>query len=71
MAPAAGYDRTPTNRTTPATRQEADIATQIQESIYSKYFLEERIGMRARSRLFEMCKIVKMPEVEDYRMRKT
>lgn len=32
--------------------------------------LAERIGMRARSRLFEMCKIIKMPSVEDYRIRK-
>jgi DNA replication protein DnaC len=30
--------------------------------------LAERIGMRARSRLFEMCRIVKMPQVEDYRI---
>ncbi len=32
--------------------------------------LGERIGMRARSRLFEMCRVVKMPNVEDYRIRK-
>jgi DNA replication protein DnaC len=32
--------------------------------------LAERIGMRARSRLFEMCKIIKMPAVEDYRVRR-
>jgi DNA replication protein DnaC len=42
----------------------------LQDDIQSKYFLEERIGMRARSRLFEMCKLVKMPNVEDYRMRR-
>lgn len=42
----------------------------LQEDIHSKYFLEERIGMRARSRLFEMCKLITMPHVEDYRMRK-
>jgi DNA replication protein DnaC len=35
----------------------------------SKYFLEERIGMRARSRLFEMCRVVRMPNIEDYRIR--
>src|ERR1700733_15203849 len=29
-----------------------------QADMYSKYFLEERIGMRARSRLFEMCKLI-------------
>ncbi len=33
--------------------------------------LADRIGPRARSRLFEMCRIVRMPLVEDYRMRKT
>ncbi len=32
--------------------------------------LAERIGSRARSRLFEMCKVVHMPLVEDYRLRK-
>jgi DNA replication protein DnaC len=32
--------------------------------------LTERIGPRARSRLFEMCRIVKMPLVEDFRMRR-
>ena len=42
----------------------------LQEDLHSKYFLEERIGMRARSRLFEMCKLIKMPDVEDYRLRK-
>lgn len=30
--------------------------------------LAERIGSRARSRLFEMCRIVKMPKVGDYRI---
>jgi DNA replication protein DnaC len=32
--------------------------------------LAERVGTRARSRLFEMCRVIKMPQVEDYRMRK-
>jgi DNA replication protein DnaC len=36
-----------------------------------KTSLEERIGSRARSRLFEMCKVVKMPLVEDYRLRRS
>jgi DNA replication protein DnaC len=31
--------------------------------------LAERIGGRARSRLFEMCRIVKMPLIEDFRIR--
>jgi DNA replication protein DnaC len=42
----------------------------LQEDIHSKFFLEERIGMRARSRLFEMCKLIPMPDVEDYRLKK-
>ncbi len=32
--------------------------------------LSERIGDRARSRLFEMCRVIKMPLIEDYRMTK-
>ena len=32
--------------------------------------LGERIGARARSRLFEMCTVVRMPLVEDYRVSK-
>ena len=44
--------------------------TGLQEGLYSKYFLEERIGMRARSRLFEMCRLIRMPAVEDYRIRR-
>jgi DNA replication protein DnaC len=42
----------------------------LQEDLHSKYFLEERIGMRARSRLFEMCKLVQMRGAEDYRLKK-
>ena len=38
-------------------------------SAYRK-LLPEMIGSRARSRLFEMCRIVKMPGVEDYRIRR-
>jgi DNA replication protein DnaC len=33
--------------------------------------LADQIGARARSRLFEMCKVVHMPLVLDYRLRKT
>jgi DNA replication protein DnaC len=36
-----------------------------------KTSLVERIGPRARSRLFEMCKVVRMPLVEDYRLRRS
>ncbi len=31
--------------------------------------LEERVGERARSRLFEMCRVVPMPNVHDHRLR--
>jgi DNA replication protein DnaC len=31
--------------------------------------LEERIGERARSRLFEMCRVIRMPGSGDYRLR--
>jgi len=50
----------------PSDRNANPLAVDIQ----SKYFLEERIGARARSRLFEMCKVINMQAVEDYRMRK-
>jgi DNA replication protein DnaC len=32
--------------------------------------LAERVGARARSRLFEMCTVLRMPLVEDYRLRR-
>jgi DNA replication protein DnaC len=31
--------------------------------------LSDRVGPQARSRLFEMCRVIKMPLVEDYRLR--
>jgi len=37
---------------------------------YQKTSLAERIGYRARSRLFEMCEVIRMPETGDYRLRK-
>lgn len=39
--------------------------------IMYKASLSDRIGSRARSRLFEMCRVIKMPEVGDYRLRKS
>ena len=38
------------------------------EPVYKKT-LAEVIGMRARSRLFEMCKVIRMPATEDYRVK--
>lgn len=35
-----------------------------------KKTLGEVIGSRARSRLFEMCRVVRMPAVEDYRVKR-
>jgi DNA replication protein DnaC len=32
--------------------------------------LAEQVGARARSRLFEMCTVIRMPLIEDYRVRK-
>lgn len=46
------------------------VSSYQEGNIHSKFFLEERIGMRARSRLFEMCKLIAMPDVEDYRLKK-
>jgi DNA replication protein DnaC len=36
-----------------------------------KKTLTDVIGARARSRLFEMCRVVRMPAVEDYRMKRS
>jgi len=32
--------------------------------------LVERVGARARSRLFEMCRVIRMPPIDDYRLPK-
>src|SRR6202011_65224 len=42
----------------------------LPEKAYAKVSLAQRLGERARSRLFEMCRVVRMPTVEDYRLRK-
>ncbi len=42
----------------------------LPQKVYAKVSLSERVGERARSRLFEMCRVVRMPAVEDYRLRK-
>ena|ERR1700722_2464167 len=54
----------------PETGDKGGSSGPYEDNIYSKYSLEERIGMRARSRLFEMCKLIAMPDVEDYRLKK-
>jgi DNA replication protein DnaC len=40
------------------------------ETARTKVTLGERIGARAKSRLYEMCRIVRMPQIEDYRQKK-
>lgn len=42
----------------------------ISADLASRYYLSERIGERARSRLFEMCQVIAMPTVEDFRLRR-
>jgi len=38
--------------------------------VVSRKTLAEVIGTRARSRLHEMCRVLKMPAVEDYRLKR-
>jgi DNA replication protein DnaC len=49
---------------------DAPIPGGMAGDISSRYYLTERIGQRARSRLFEMCRVISTRGVEDYRMRK-
>ncbi len=44
-----------------------DYRTEGDTAVHKKT-LAEVIGMRARSRLHEMCRVVKMPLIEDYRV---
>lgn len=44
--------------------------TKIGASPDYRVMLEDRIGERARSRLFEMCLIVRMPAASDYRVKR-
>jgi DNA replication protein DnaC len=48
-----------------------DRSAPVPGKIEYRISLTDRIGARARSRLFEMCKVVRMPPVEDYRLRKS
>ncbi len=49
---------------------DAPIPGGIGGDVGSRYYLTERIGSRARSRLFEMCRVISTRGVEDYRIRK-
>lgn len=51
------------------TGQVMDYASAGGTPVYKKT-LGEVIGTRARSRLFEMCRVVRMPIVDDYRVRR-
>ncbi len=42
----------------------------LPQKVYAKVSLAERVGARARSRLFEMCRVIRMPAVEDFRLHK-
>ena|ERR1017187_9870618 len=46
-----------------------DFKTAGNTVVYKKT-LGDVIGVRSRSRLYEMCKVVRMPAVEDYRLRR-
>ncbi len=65
----AGHQKAPERRTQNERGLAPNLEAKIREDMFSKYFLEERIGMRARSRLFEMCKLITMPD-GDYRLKK-
>jgi DNA replication protein DnaC len=49
-----------------------DVSDSLQRTPGASYpdTLGQRIGERARSRLFEMCEVIRMPAVADYRLRK-
>ncbi len=47
-----------------------DTAYADTAGVRPKKTLAEVIGARARSRLFEMCRVVRMPSVEDYRVKR-
>lgn len=49
---------------------DAPVPSGVAGDIASRYYLTERIGIRARSRLFEMCRAISTRGVEDYRTRK-
>lgn len=44
-------------------------APELPERVRYRASLADKIGERARSRLFEMCKVVRMPAVGDYRLK--
>ena len=65
--------RKPVIATTNMPDPDAGSATVVRNAITNtpeyRETLSDRVGARARSRLFEMCRVIKMPLVEDYRLR--
>lgn len=49
---------------------DASMSTGVAGDLANRYYLTERVGSRARSRLFEMCRTITTRGVEDYRVRK-
>ncbi|MEZ5351226.1 MAG: ATP-binding protein [Bryobacteraceae bacterium] len=49
---------------------DAPIPGGVGGDVSSRYYLTERIGIRARSRLFEMCRVISTRGCEDFRIRK-
>jgi DNA replication protein DnaC len=49
---------------------DAPIPSGVAGDMSARWYLSERIGIRARSRLFEMCRVISTRGVEDYRLRK-
>ncbi|MBI4907124.1 MAG: ATP-binding protein [Acidobacteria bacterium] len=49
----------------------ANVSERSGTGVQVRTTLAERIGMRARSRLFEMCRVVRMPSVDDYRIKRS
>jgi DNA replication protein DnaC len=49
-----------------------DVVAGVTPSGYARHgkSLSEVIGEGARSRLFEMCRVVRMPAIEDYRLKR-
>lgn len=60
--------RKPLIATTNLTDPEIDRSAAQPQSY--KLTLEQRVGERARSRLFEMCRVIRMPNVDDYRVKR-
>jgi DNA replication protein DnaC len=66
--------RRPLIATTSLTDPDAGGLVMVRNSmgqVSYRAMLADRIGVRARSRLFEMCHIVLMPKLEDYRIKGT